>query len=68
MEIAETYSTESFLMAVRRLMVLHGAPKRFQSDQGTQLVTASKQVATWAWTAVHEAGEKVGVEWYLVPT
>jgi hypothetical protein len=31
-EIAESYSTESFLMAVRRFMALHGVPKRFQSD------------------------------------
>jgi hypothetical protein len=67
-EIAETYSTESFLMAVRRFMALHGAPKRFQSDQGTQLVAASKQVATWDWMAVHEAVEKVGAEWHNVPT
>jgi hypothetical protein len=46
-EIGETYSTESFLMAMRRFMALHGAPRRFQSDQGTQLVAASKQMATW---------------------
>jgi hypothetical protein len=67
-EIAETYSTEPFLMAVRRFMALHGASKRFQSDQGTQLVAASKQVATWDWTAVHEAAEKEGAEWHIVPT
>ncbi len=67
-EIAETYSTESFLMAVRRFMALHGAPKRFQSDQGTQLVAASKQMAAWDWTAVHEAVKKVGAEWHVVPT
>jgi hypothetical protein len=67
-EIAETYSTESFLMAVRRFMALHGAPKRFQSDQGTQLVTASKQLATWDWTAIHEAVEKENAEWHIVPT
>jgi hypothetical protein len=67
-EIAETYSTEFFLMAVRRFMALHGAPKRFQSDQGTQLVAASKQVATWDWTAVHEAVEKENGEWHIVPT
>ncbi len=66
-EIAETYSTESFLMAVRRFMALHGAPKRFQSDQGTQLVAASKQLATWDWTAVHEQAERVGAEWHIVP-
>jgi hypothetical protein len=61
-EIAETYSTESFLIAVRRFMALHGAPKRFQSDQGTQLVAASKQLAMWDWTAVHEAVEKESAE------
>jgi hypothetical protein len=68
MEIAETYSTESFLMAVRRFMALHGAPKRFQSDQGTQLVAASKQLATWDWTAVHELAEREGAEWHILPT
>ncbi len=67
-EIAETYSTESFLMAVRRLMALHGAQKRLQSDQGTQLVAASKQMATWDWTAIHEAVERAGAEWHVVPT
>ncbi len=58
-EIAETYSTE--------FMALHGEPKRFQSDQGTQLVAASKQMAAWDWTAIHEAVEKVGAEWHVVP-
>jgi hypothetical protein len=67
-EVAESYSTESFLMAVRRFMALHGAPKRFQSDQGTQLVAASKQLATWDWTAVHEQAERAGAEWHIVPT
>jgi hypothetical protein len=67
-EIAESYSTESFLMAVRRFMAMHGAPKRFQSDQGTQLVAASKQLATWDWMAVHEQTEREGAEWHIVPT
>jgi hypothetical protein len=67
-EIAESYSTESFLIAVRRFMALHGAPKRFQSDQGTQLVAASKQLATWDSTAVHEQAEREGAEWHIVPT
>ncbi len=31
-ELAESYSTEAFLLALRRFMALHGAPKRFQSD------------------------------------
>jgi hypothetical protein len=55
------------LHGVRRFMALHGAPKRFQSDQGTQLVTAFKQVATWDWKAVHEVVENVGAEWHVIP-
>ncbi len=49
-------------------MALHGVPRRFQSDQGTQLVAASKQLATWDWTAVHEMAERVNAEWHIVPT
>ncbi len=67
-EIAKTYSTESFLMAVRRFMALHGAFKRFLFDQGTQLVAASKQLATWDWTAVYKMAEGVNAEWHIVPT
>jgi hypothetical protein len=67
-EITESYSTDAFLLALRRFMALHGAPKRFQSDQGTQLVAASKQVASWDWTAIHQFADGVGVDWQAVPT
>jgi hypothetical protein len=67
-EIAESYSTEAFLLALRRFMALHGAPKRFQSDQGTQLVAASKQVKAWDWSRVHQQADGVGAEWHVVPT
>jgi hypothetical protein len=43
-EITDAFSTDSFLLAVRRFMAVHGAPSRFQSDQGTQLVAAAKQI------------------------
>jgi hypothetical protein len=55
-EIAESYSTEAFLLALRRFMALYGAPKRFQSDQGMQLVAASRQVKAWDWSRVRPAG------------
>jgi hypothetical protein len=55
-------------MAVRRFMALHRAPNRFQSDQGTQLVAASKQMTTRDWSAVHEMVAKAGAEWHVVPT
>ncbi len=67
-EIAESYSTEAFLLALRRFMALHGAPKRFQSDQGTQLVAASKQVKAWDWSRVRQQADGVGAEWHVVPT
>jgi hypothetical protein len=47
MEMTESYFTDSFLMSLRMFMMVHGAPRRFQSDQGDQLVAASKQLATW---------------------
>ncbi len=31
-------------------------------------MAASKQLATWDWTAVHEQAERVGAEWHIVPT
>jgi hypothetical protein len=46
-EMTESYSTDTFLMALRRFMTVYGAPRTFQSDQGDQLVAASKQLATW---------------------
>jgi hypothetical protein len=66
-EIAESYSTEAFLLALRRFMALYGAPKRFQSDQGTQLVAASRQVKAWDWIRVRHQADGVGAEWHVVP-
>ncbi len=67
-EVAESCSTEAFLLALRRFMALYGAPKRFQSDQGTQLVAASRQVKAWDWTRVRQQADGVGAEWHVVPT
>ncbi len=67
-EITNAYSTDYFLLAVRRFMGMHGAPSRFQSDQGTQLVAATKKIHAWDWTQVQgEVGAR-GAEWNLVPT
>jgi hypothetical protein len=35
-EFMDTYSTDSFLMALRRFMCLRGTPSRFQLDRGEQ--------------------------------
>ncbi len=67
-EMTESYSTDSFLMALRRFMTIHGAPGRFQLDQGDQLVVASKQLATLDWSKVDELCSQKGAAWRLVPT
>jgi len=57
LELTESYSTDSFLQALRRFMSLHGTPSRIQSDHGEQLVAASKQVKDWDFEHIQE--------WYL---
>ncbi len=67
-EVMDTYSTYSFLMALRRFMGIRGTPTRFQSDRGEQLVAAAKQVSTWDFKEVIQWASKRGIEWTLVPT
>jgi hypothetical protein len=67
-EFVDTYSTDSFLMALRRFMCLRGVPSRFQSERGVQLVAASKQIALWNFNDVMQWAGRKGVEWVLVPT
>ncbi len=66
-EFVDTYSTDSFLMALRRFMCLNGVPSRIQSDRGEQLVAASKQIAKWNFNDVMQWARRKGVEWILVP-
>jgi hypothetical protein len=67
-EFMDTYSTDSFLMALRRFMSIRGTPTRFQSDRGEQLVAAAKQVAMWDFKEVVQWAGKKGIEWTLAPT
>jgi hypothetical protein len=67
-EFMETYSTDSFLMALRRFMCNKGMPTRFQSDRGEQLVAAAKQVSSWDFKEVIQWAGRKGIEWTLVPT
>jgi hypothetical protein len=67
-EFVDTYSTDSFLMALRRFMCNKGTPTRFQSDRGEQLVAAAKQVSSWDFKEVIQWAGRKGIEWTLVPT
>jgi hypothetical protein len=67
-EFMDAYSTDSFLLALRRFMSVRGTPTRFQSDRGERLVAASKQVATWDFKEVVQLAGRKGIKWTLVPT
>jgi hypothetical protein len=41
MKFVDTYSTDSFLMAIRMFMCDRGTPSSIQSDRGNQLIAAS---------------------------
>ncbi len=67
-EFIDTYSTDSFLLALRRFMSVRGTPTRFQSDRGEQLVAAAKQVSTWDFKEVVQWAGRKGIERTVVPT
>ena len=41
---SQNYSTDAFLLVLRRFVAIHGYPKKIFSDPGTQLVSASKEL------------------------
>lgn len=44
LDLAPDYSTESFLMVLRRFVSLRGYPSKIYSDNGAQLVAASQEL------------------------
>jgi len=69
LELTESYSTDSFLQALRRFMCLHGTPSKIQSDHGERLVAASKQVKDWDFEHIQEwCLQDKKIEWHIVPT
>ena len=67
LEVSEDYSTDSFLQCLRRFISLRGTPARFQSDPGTQLVAAAKQVGTWDFSKLEEWAAGARTEWHFIP-
>jgi uncharacterized membrane protein len=57
-EFMDTYSTDSFLKALRQFMCARGVQARIQSNRGKQLVAAFKRVRTWNFEGVQEWPEE----------
>ncbi|KAK3105008.1 hypothetical protein FSP39_015108 [Pinctada imbricata] len=67
LDLADSYSTDSFLMVLRRFVSIHGYPRKLRSDVGTQLVSASKELKemnkNWDWKRIEAHGVHSGMDW-----
>ena len=71
LDLAADYSTDKFLMVLRRFVSLNGYPSKLLSDNGTQLIAASKELTaitkTWDWKKIKEYGVMKGLQWIFTP-
>ena len=71
LDITESYGTDSILAAIRKFVSIRGSPTQMISDQGSQLKSASKEVATlakdWNWSTVSDWAQSQNIEWKFVP-
>ena len=71
LDLTENYGTDAILETIRKFMSLRGAPSEFQSDEGSQLIAASKEIAQlvegWNWKSIHEYTANRKIKWKLVP-
>ena len=68
LEVTEDYSCDSFLLCLRRFFNLRGVPARIQSDPGSQLMAAAKELGKWDFTRITEWTDGMKTEWHKVPT
>ena len=71
LDLTEDYSTDAILQTLRRFVSIRGCPAEIYSDQGSQLVAASKEiadlVAEWDWSIVHNWSATQGIKWTFAP-
>ncbi|XP_078384539.1 uncharacterized protein LOC144666962 [Oculina patagonica] len=70
-DLAPDYSTETFLLVLRRFVSLRGYPAKLYSDNGLQLVAANqelqKMTKSWNWQDLNEFGVTEGFQWEFIP-
>ena len=70
-DIATDYTTEGFLMVLRRFVSLRGYPSKIYSDPGSQLVCASKEmkevISGLNVGEISQFGTDKGLEWKFSP-
>ena len=69
-DVSQNYSTDAFLLVLRRFVSMHGYPTKIYSDPGTQLVSADKELRKMAKETEKLKGFGVnqGIEWCFSTT
>ena len=72
LEIAHSLSTDSMIMALRRMMARRGKPKKILSDDGTNFIGARRILAeAWAELDQDEIQQRTSaerIEWEFIPS
>lgn len=71
LDLTEDYSTDAILQTIRRFVAIRGCPTEIQSDQGSQLIAAAKDIADlvrdWDWNCVSTWATNQKIKWTVVP-
>ena len=71
LDLTEDYSTDAILQTLRRFVSIRGCPGEIQSDQGSQLIAAAKDIAQlvekWDWKPIQEWAVTNKIKWTLAP-
>ena len=71
LDLTEDYGTDSILQTIRRFTSIRGCPSEFRSDQGSQLVSAAKDITAlvegWNWSDIHNWSTNQKIKWTVVP-
>ena len=70
-ELAYSLETDSFIMALRKMIARRGTPKTVYSDNGTNFVGAEKELRDclrrWNQQKIHDSLLQTGIEWHFSP-
>lgn len=70
-DLAADYSTNKFLMVLRRFVSIRGYPSKLYSDNGPQLVAANEElmniVKGWNQEELQQFGVMEGFKWEFTP-
>ena len=70
-EVAHDLGTDSYLMALRRMMSRRGKPQLIQFDNGTNFVGANRELRdclqSWNRQRIHDEMLQEGIEWRFNP-